>query len=277
MGFFNHTKKMTKEEILNRLWHDYITKNPHAGEIYRSFTDEGETVVNDHIAFRTFNIPAAGIDVLAETFTRAGYVYRGDYHFEEKHLYAKHYEHEADKDAPRVFISELITDHFSPFLQETVRGISGKIPKGLPESGELVFAGNVWGRPSYERYLRLREESEYAAWVYVHGFCANHFTVSVNHLKKYDSLQKVNAFLRERGFLLNDSAGEIKGSPQELLEQSSTRAGLVEIDFSEGKQSIPACYYEFARRYPDENGNIFSGFIARSADKIFESTDFYKK
>jgi hypothetical protein len=31
---------------------------------------------------------------------------------------------------------------------------------------------------------------------------------------------------------------------------------------------IPACYYEFALRH-----NNFDGFIAGSADKIFESTD----
>jgi len=40
---------------------------------------------------------------------------------------------------------------------------------------------------------------------------------------------------------------------------------------------IPSCYYEFARRYEDKNGELYGGFIAKSADKIFESTDFYKK
>jgi hypothetical protein len=33
-------------------------------------------------------------------------------------------------------------------------------------------------------------------------------------------------------------------------------------------KKIPGCYYEFALRY-----NNFDGFIAGSADKIFESTD----
>ena len=32
--------------------------------------------------------------------------------------------------------------------------------------------------------------------------------------------------------------------------------------------NIPGCYYEFALRH-----NNFDGFIAGSADKIFESTD----
>ncbi|MEJ2595547.1 MAG: DUF1338 domain-containing protein, partial [bacterium] len=37
--------------------------------------------------------------------------------------------------------------------------------------------------------------------------------------------------------------------------------------------SIPSCYYEFARRYPDASGKLYGGFIAKSADKIFEITD----
>ncbi len=30
---------------------------------------------------------------------------------------------------------------------------------------------------------------------------------------------------------------------------------------------------EFARRYPAADGRLYSGFVAKSADKIFESTD----
>lgn len=85
----------------------------------------------------------------------------------------------------------------------------------------------------------------------------------------------VNDHIAFRTF--DDAGGEIKGTPKELLEQSSIKAGIVKIDFSEGAFEIPGCYYEFARRYPDENGSIYSGFIAKSADKIFESTNFYKK
>jgi hypothetical protein len=48
---------------------------------------------------------------------------------------------------------------------------------------------------------------------------------------------------------------------------------MIEVDFTEGKKEIPGCYYEFARRYPDQSGKLYSGFIAKSADKIFESTD----
>jgi len=266
---------MTIKEIFDRLWQEYTFQNPHAGEIYNLFVNQGEVVMNDHIAFRTFNDHRVNIDVLSKLFLDAGYVYKNDYHFENKHLYAKHYEYIEDKNAPRVFISELILEDFSDFLQETAREAISKIPKETLKEEHLIFSGNSWGTPSHDIYIKLREESEYAAWLYVHGFRANHFTVSVNSLKKLDTLQKVNSFVKDNGFLLNDADGEIKGTPSQMLEQSSTKAGLVDYNFEEGTFIIPACYYEFARRYHDENNNLYSGFIAQSADKIFESTDFY--
>lgn len=230
--------------------------------------------MNDHIAFRTFNDPRINVDVLARVFLEAGYTEKGRYRFEEKKLFARHFEHPS---GPRVFISELLMEEFSPELQATIRMAIDRIPPSLLQSEELIFSGNTWGPVSYDTYQQLLKESEYAAWVYVFGFCANHFTVSVNSLKKFDTIQKVNQYLKDNGFRLNDSGGEIKGNPAELLEQSSTRSGVIAVDFREGRQEIPGCYYEFALRYTDENGELFSGFIAKSADKIFESTNFYTK
>jgi hypothetical protein len=268
---------MTYTDIFNRLWTSYILQNPSTKTVYDLFIAEGETVVNDHIAFRTFRHPLIGVDVLSQVFLKNGYEYKGDYHFETKKLYAKHFEHVTDREAPRVFISELLTDEFSPFLQQTVAAWASGIPASIAASDELIYSGNTSGIPSWEVYEKLRSESEYAAWLYVNGFCANHFTVSVNRLKKINSVEKVNALLKSHGFLLNDAGGEIQGTPAELLEQSSIRAGMVKFTFTEGQYEIPGCYYEFARRYPDSDGNLYSGFIAKSADKIFESTNFYKK
>ncbi len=257
-------------QIFDRLWADYTNQNPSVQKVYDLFVKEGENIENDHIAFRTFDDPRINIEVFSRVFREAGYTYMGDYHFESKHLYAKHFEMEGQ---PRVFISQLKTADFSPFLQETVKKLVDQIPESMLQSDELIFSGSSWGTPSYEIYEKLRAESEYAAWLYVNGFCANHFTVSVNGLKKYDSMEKVNQLLKDNNFRINDSGGEIKGNPAELLEQSSIRAEMIEVNFTEGKKEIPGCYYEFARRYANQNGKLYSGFIAKSADKIFESTD----
>lgn len=261
---------MQVKTIFDRLWSDYTQQNPAVKDVHDLFVQRGEIVENDHVALRTFDDPRINIDALAQVFIKAGYVYKGDYHFESKHLYAKHFEMEGQ---PRVFISQLITADFSPFLQQKVKELTDSIPLEILHSDALIYSGNVWGQPSYEVYEQLRKESEYAAWLYVNGFCANHFTVSVNHLKTLTTLEEVNQLLKDNGFLLNDSGGEIKGTPSELLEQSSTRSEMILVNFNDGAQEIPGCYYEFARRYPDADGKLYSGFIAKSADKIFESTD----
>jgi hypothetical protein len=264
----------TYNSIFDQLWSDYTAQNPSVKKIYDLFVNEGEIVANDHIAFRTYDDPRIGIDVLAKPFIDAGYVFSGDYHFEEKHLYAKHFECDG---APRVFISELKTKDFSPFLQQKVTEIIDRIPKEMLISDGLIYSGSIWGTVSYDDYELLRQESEYAAWLLVNGFRANHFTVSVNSLKKFNTIEKVNQFIQDNGFRINDSGGAIKGTPSELLEQSSTRSEMIQMHFIEGIKEIPGCYYEFARRYPDQDGKLYSGFIAKSADKIFESTDVVKK
>ncbi|HAG16763.1 MAG TPA: DUF1338 domain-containing protein [Bacteroidales bacterium] len=265
------------QKIFDKIWQDYIFLNPEVKRVYDLFIHYGEQVSNDHIAFRTVNDSRVNIEVLSKQFIDAGYEFRGDYHFKEKHLYAKHFELKAFRNAPRVFISELKLEEMSSELQGVFRLLLDILPESKTKASELLFSGNVWGKPQFSIYEKLRQESEYAAWLYVYGFRANHFTVSINTLKKLDSIQKVNQFLKENGFLLNTVGGEIKGTPKDLLEQSSIKASIGSIDFVEGAFDIPITYYEFARRYPDAKGELYGGFIAQSADKIFESTDFYKK
>ena len=185
---------MTYKNIFSRLWKDYTNQNPDTKKVHDLLIAEGETIMNDHIAFRTFNHPSINVEALAKVFLNNGYEFKGDYHFEQKKLYAKHFEHKTDMNAPRVFISELLVEEFSDFLRNSVAEWISKIPQDLLISDELIHAGNVSGIPSFGVYEKLRQESEYAGWLYVNGFCANHFTVSVNALKKYDSIQKVNSF-----------------------------------------------------------------------------------
>lgn len=264
---------MTLDFLLSKLWNDYTTQNESAKKVYDLFVNNGENVVNDHIAFRTFDYSSINVDKLAQTFKNLGYIEVESYEFPEKKLMAKHYEYPHDEQAPLIFISELITGNFSDFLQSVVHDCTSKVDSRLVESGEILYSGNVWGPPSYRIYELLLNESEYAAWLYYNGFCANHFTVSVNHLNNFPELRDVNQFLKDNGFNLNDSGGEIKGNPEMFLEQSSIKADIIRGNFIEGEFDITGCYYEFAKRYKTSDGKLFRGFIAKSADKIFESTN----
>ena len=268
---------MDLANIFDRLWVDYIAQNPSAGKIHNLFIDEGESVVNDHIAFRTLDYPEMNIDILSRPYTAKGYIFKGEYHFKEKHLFAKHFELPGDNNAPRVFISQLILSDCSPFIRNTLREAARKNDPNSFTPEELIFSETLFSPLSYDVYNRLREESEYAAWFYVFGFRANHFTVSINSLKKYKNILDVNEFLKSHGYLLNSSGGEVKGTPEDLLQLSSTLADKVKVKFTEGTYEIPCCYYEFAQRYYDTTGKLYNGFIAKSADKIFESTNFLPK
>lgn len=268
---------MKDADLFETLWEQYSGENPSAEKIAGLFRSRGERVVNDHVAFRTFDDPRVNIEVLARPFVELGYIPKGDYYFEVKKLRARHYELPGEAGAPRIFISELILDEFSDDLRSTIRNALDGVPDALLSSPGLIHHGSLFKNPSYAVYDRLRKESEYAAWLYAFGYRANHFTVSVNHLSGFKRLEEVNEFLKQNGYSLNTSGGEIKGSPEQLLEQSSTLADRVELGFADGVHTIPLCYYEFALRYPARDGKVFSGFIAGSADKIFESTDFREK
>ena len=262
---------MTSLPIFNQLWEDYTSLNPEALKIHRLLSDQHETVLNDHVAFRTFNLPGMGLDVLAKHFIDFGYVQKNDYIFKEKKLFAKHFEH-PDLDQPKVFISELELDKVTPFVRTTIETHFNDFDYSVTQKPDFLYSGAPW-KKSHKTYEALYKDSEYAAWTYAYGFRANHFTVNVNRLKKFNDLPKLNNFIKTNGFLLNQSGGEIKGTPEEMLEQSSTMAKEVAIQFEDGTYKIPACYYEFAKRYPMADGKLYQGFIAKSADKIFESTN----
>ncbi len=264
---------MNTATLLSKLWEQYTDITPSAKKIHELLQEKGEKIENDHIAIRTYNDKRVNIAVMEIPFLQAGYEAKGEYVFESKKLFAKHYEHATDAKAPRIFISELELEKCSENLQKTVKTILDGCNQDVFADENLIFNGAVWNNTAYKTYTDLLAESEYAAWMYIYGFRANHFTINVNALTNFSTLESLNAYLKDNNWKLNTSGGEIKGTPAELLEQSSTLADLIEVNFDEGTKEIPSCYYEFARRFPMENGELYQGFIAASADKIFESTD----
>ncbi len=262
---------MTPDVLFQSLWNDYIQRLcPSANHIHELLREDAE-LINDHIALRTFNVAPLGIETLAKPFLEIGYKVCGDYLFEKKKLVAKHYEH-PDPNQPKVFISELKVEECSPELQAIVAQLVEQLDHSKLKGHEFLYSGRLW-ELSYSDFQTLSEESEYAAWLAAHGYGANHFTVSVNQLNRFEEVKEVNAHLRMAGYIINESGGEVKGNPEVLLEQSSTMADKVKVGFIDGEYTVPGGFYEFAKRYPMSNGVLYTGFVAASADKIFESTD----
>lgn len=258
--------------LFTRLWQSYKAVTPSAERIHQILAArEPQPIVNDHIALRTFNLDPVGLDVLARHFISLGYRQGGEYHFESKKLYARHYQH-PDANVPKVFISELLVDQCSPALQAIITRLVAQVDPGSVTADNFLYSGRHWAL-DYATYQQLLAESEYAAWTAAWGYRANHFTVSINHLEKIQTVPQMNQLLKDQGFKINTAGGEVKGSPEDLLEQSSTLADRVDLAFSDQVTAVPSCFYEFARRYPGPDGQLYSGFVAASADKIFESTN----
>ncbi|MDB4959969.1 MAG: succinyldiaminopimelate aminotransferase [Myxococcales bacterium] len=261
----------TIDEMLDALWRDYVAQAPQALRIHRLLGERGERVRNDHIALRTYGLPGIGISALAAPFEAHGWQRRDRYRFDDKHLIAYYWQH-PDPLRPKVFISELCVSEMAFGTQQIIDRLVAQLPRDFGARADLPWAGRPWQikRAEYETMIL---GSEYAAWVGAFGFRVNHFTVDVNHLTTFPDLQSLDAFLVEHGFRLNDAGGAIKGTRAECLEQSSTRADSIAVEFSDGTLEIPSCYYEFAKRHRLPSGELFQGFVPASADKIFESTD----
>lgn len=263
---------MTVTELLDALWRDYVATTPQAERIHQLLAERGEVVRNDHVALRTYALPGIGIEALARPFEALGWVMQSDqYRFADKKLDARYWQH-PDETLPKVFISELCVHELSPAATRIIEGLVRQLPAGFGARTDLPWAGRPW-RVRRAEYESLLVDSEYAAWVAAFGFRVNHFTVSVNALTTFPDLESLDAFLVDHGFTLNEAGGVIKGTPAARLEQSSTRADSIPVEFSDATMRIPSCYYEFARRYPLSDGSLFHGFVPASADKIFESTD----
>ncbi len=252
------------------LWPGYADISPSAVKIHHLLAQRGEEVHNDHVALRTYNLAPINLQALAAPLLEMGYRPSGEYHFDVKRLDARSY---SKPGWPRVFISELRVQDMPQNVQDTLNALVEQCPNRALTIEDLA-AGRPWAPVSWETYQNLAQASQYAAWVAAFGLRANHFTVSVNHLKTFDTpvLANLNAWLQTQGFTLNTRGGAIKGDPQCGLEQSSTMADHIEVDFADGVHAIPSCYCEFALRHPGPDGTPFDGFVTQSANRIFEST-----
>lgn len=285
------------EGVLKGLMSRYKERVPDVSAVIAAMKKEGviqndQEIENDHIAFRSLGVPHLGIQSLEKVFLHLGYTKRDYYFFPEKKLNAYWYAPPAEK-FPRIFVSELRVGDLSPASQELIRKYTGTLNSDPVDSLDLNDAGKVdaflhshfWSIPTLQDYLALHKESEYAAWVMYNKYYLNHFTISVHSLKAgYNTIQDFNAFLERNGFVLNDSGGKYKESPDGLLLQSSTVAKMIEAEFANGeKHTISGSYVEFAERrvLPQFRSLPLSeigrqhrreGFEAQNANRIFEST-----
>jgi len=264
---------MQPSTFFDSLWQSYVKVTPQADRIQALFKSHGEEVLNDHVAFRTFANSPIALATLEPQLESMGYKAYGAFRFENKHLVARCYKH-SDSSLPKIFLSELLVEELPANCQHIIQGLIEQIPTNAVQTPEIFWAGCLWDTISLKDYNTLAEHSEYAAWLATMGLQANHFTVSINKLDTFTSIEEVNQLLQDKGYVLNQVGGLVKGSPELFLEQSSTMADKINYTFTDGEEkTIPSCFYEFARRHTMPDGKIFDSFIEGNADKIFDSTN----
>jgi hypothetical protein len=268
-------KSHTINQFFAELWQDYLQLAPQVEIIQNVLMQHCSLLINDHVAFRTFDIPAMDISTLEKHLISLDYKLLDNYHFPDKHLSACAYIH-PDPSIAKIFLSQLHIDQLSEKSQQI---ISYKLSTraSLPSDSSIFYCGRRWGLLSWEEYLYLRQESEYAAWLMTFGFHANHFTLDLNAYntnsdRQLDWLGLIK-LMESVHISINPEGGIIKGSSEVLLEQASTLADEVQVDFDQGGKTIKSCFYEFAKRFKQADGQVYQGFVAANANQIFSSTN----
>ena len=117
--------------LFEYLWQNYLCVTPTATKIHKLLgSTQNNDIINDHIALRTFDLEKVSLEKLAKHFTSLGYKECNEYNFEDKKIHAKHYEH-PNIDNPKVFISELQVERFSPVIQEVIHFLVSQVDEDM--------------------------------------------------------------------------------------------------------------------------------------------------
>lgn len=298
------TKDITRM-LLDNLWKAYLDRVPFARKYRQLVIEKGGRVVNDHIAFRTFNTHTGeqpeGIRAIRHLLNYLDYRPVEKYEFKKKKLKAVHYKHE-DEMFPKIFVSQLEVEQLPGWAQQLIHDTvvdtpylisdrslellsilkeEGEIPKVAAESLVLDLAQyfrRPWRTPRKDDVLKLNDVSQYAAWTLLHGNSVNHFTAFVNYqeVPEWPDLETTCNALAAEGIPMKDSIEGEKGSK---LRQSATQAVKedVEVIGEDGLETITwtYAYYELAERnYVEEDGKrkLFNGFLGEQATHLFDMT-----
>lgn len=289
-------------ELFDALWDRYRRRVSYVAAYEQVIQEAGATFVNDHIAFRTFACqrPHTGIACVSRLFEALGYAPAGAYHFPDKYLAAVHFQH-PNGQFPKLFISELQTwqltaqsqaviartlaGHREPIAAELLTRLAN-LDQSTGGRAELLQAAVAqihelpWPPPERSDVEAVNRESQYAAWVLVHGYNVNHFTSLINShgTEALNDIEKTVAALRAAGVPMK---AEIEGARGTKLRQTATEAAVIDVAVRENGSpaQIPwtYAYFELAERgefVDPETGRParFEGFLGPQATHLFEMT-----
>lgn len=299
----DHPRHRFTLELLDRLWDVYRNRVSYVQTYEQVIGRHNATFVNDHIALRTIanQNPQTGIASISRLIEALDYRPAGAYYFPDKHLNAIHFQH-PHPEFPKIFVSELKTwelsptaceiigrslqSHRDPIDVEILAALAALDDDAATNRVELMkaavncFHELPFNPPEKNDVETIGQESQYAAWVLVHGYNVNHFTSLINShgVESLDDIEKTIAALQEAGVPMKKSVEGERGSK---LRQSATEAVHIDVDVMDGGKPAQMkwtyAYLELAQRgevTDPETGRSarFEGFLGPQATHLFEMT-----
>jgi len=283
-------------ELLDALWARYRERVSYARVYEDVLKAHGGTFRNDHVAFRTIACqkPWSGLAAVARPFEALGYTAAATYRFPEKNLSSIHLAPPAPG-LPKIFVSELRAWELPARARRLALAAAAKAKPALTDDdlaalhdcGSLTRArrsallgrllahfGRPWPVPAKADVAALERDSQFGAWVLLHGNAVNHFTASIDAhgVDSLGDIEKTVSALKAAGVPMKP---EIEGARGSKLRQSSTQAVVLPTPMRAGARTVQVpwtyAYFELAER-PLIDGVRFEGFLGGQAANLFEMT-----
>lgn len=286
--------------FFDRLWDQYRSRVSYVRDYEQVIAASGASFVNDHIAFRTIGLqqPTAGIVSLSRIFEALGYVAAGCYQFPDKHLSSTHFQH-PNGQFPKLFISELraweLSEGSLAILRKTLQSHRTPLSDGMLAELTRVTAATQqplldmvvsqihdlpWDVPEQSDVTQLNAESQFGAWVLVHGYNVNHFTALINSqgTPELADIELTIAALQKAKVPMK---ADIEGARGSKLRQTATEAVQIDVAVRHQGQLTEMpwsyAYFELAERGQVTDGESgrkgrFEGFLGPQATNLFEMT-----
>lgn len=289
-------------DLFDHLWERFRNRVSFVNTYEKIVHDHSATFFNDHIAFRTFasQNPQTGISSLSRLFEALGYRAADSYQFEDKHLGALYFQHPHPK-FPKLFISELRACELSlpaiDIIHDTIKthrpnpderflARLAHLDQSTADREELLRQSVAlihelpWELPRKKDVIDLNKESQYGAWVLVHGYQVNHFTSLINShgVEGLNDIEKTAAAMAGAGVPMKK---EIEGAPGSKLRQTATEAVNIPVEVEDGGKTVSIpwtyAYFELAQRDPfidKDSGKLvrYEGFLGPQATNLFDMT-----
>ena len=299
--------KPVRDQIFTHFWASYRAQRPEVQQLEKDLLRRGKAWIHDHHAILDLEGPHSGPRVLREIFELIGYVHQGSGYIPEKQnrfcwlAPLENMKASISETGSQLVLADFRLSECSSMVQAIVRkSVERAAPAPLEAIRILVddirhgdlrvrqvlaktiidyLEAQAWPRPTKKDFEIVLHENELLAWTLVFGRRVNHFTLAAHLIGEFRSLSQFNSYARENyGYTFNSVAGEIKGNPGELLEQSSSLHCQERVRIADAEVLLPGSFIEFVWRYPREMGldsqkwaSYFNGFISKNANNVVES------